>query len=221
MGFIEDLASALTFIAVRGLPYTFLISTSAFAVGLLLGVALGFAQTLGGLNTRRFVDAFVTVLRGIPPVLFLFIIFYGFPSFGVRLSNVSVAILGLGLISGAYQSQILRSSIETVSARQFEAALSIGLGRWSAFSNIVLPQALRLSLPGLVNEYTILVKDSSLAYSIGVVEMFTQADFIARARFDYLAPLTAVALLYLVVCFSFSQLVNLMYSRLRVLGYGQ
>jgi|YelNatPaOPRAMG01_1025707.scaffolds.fasta_scaffold12749_9 polar amino acid transport system permease protein len=220
MDFVDQLVTAIAVIATRGLPNTIFLSASAYAFGLCLGLLFAFIQVLVKGPAGRAVDAVVTVLRGIPPVLLLFMIFYGLPALGVRLNNVISAIIGLGLISGAYQSQVLRSSIEAVSARQLEAALSIGLDSWGAFSSIIFPQAIRLSLPGLVNEFTILLKDTSLAYSIGVVEMFTQAVHIAQARFEYVAPLSAVAILYLVTCFSISQSVNVLYGKLRVPGYG-
>jgi polar amino acid transport system permease protein len=220
MDFVDQLVTAIAVIATRGLPNTIFLSASAYAFGLCLGLLFAFIQVLVKGPAGRAVDTVVTVLRGIPPVLLLFMIFYGLPALGVRLNNVISAIIGLGLISGAYQSQVLRSSIEAVSARQLEAALSIGLDSWGAFSSIIFPQAIRLSLPGLVNEFTILLKDTSLAYSIGVVEMFTQAVHIAQARFEYVAPLSAVAILYLVTCFSISQSVNVLYGKLRVPGYG-
>ncbi|MEM1740713.1 MAG: ABC transporter permease subunit, partial [Desulfurococcaceae archaeon] len=91
----------------------------------------------------------------------------------------------------------------------------------STYTSVVFPQALRLSLPGLINEYTIILKDSSLAYAIGVVEAFTQAVHIAQARLEYFSPLIAVALIYLLICFSLSQIINYIYLKLRVLGYGQ
>lgn len=220
MSFTEQVSTALVVIATRGLPVTLLISTLSFLLGLCLGSLLAFLQILGGNIAERISGLIVTILRGIPPVLLLFIIFYGFPALGLRLDRNSAAILGLGLISSAYQSQVLRSSAQSISARQLEAALSIGLSKWGAFAWVIFPQAIRLSVPGLINEFTIIFKDTSIAYSIGVVEMFTQATQIAQARFEYTAPLTAVALLYLAICFSISQLINVLYKKLRELGYG-
>lgn len=221
MNSLEQLLTALIIIVRYGLSNSILVSTLAFFLGLILGLILVFIEVLGGRLASSTVNLLVVILRGIPPVLLLFIIFYGLPSIGISLNNVVSAIIGLGLISGAYQSQILRSSIQAVAARQMEAALSIGLSKWSAYASVIFPQALRLSLPGLVNEYTIILKDSSLAYAIGVVEAFTQAVHIAQARFEYFNPLLAVALLYLAICFSLSQIVNYIYLKLRVLGYGQ
>ncbi|MEM1638752.1 MAG: amino acid ABC transporter permease [Desulfurococcaceae archaeon] len=221
MSLIEQTLVAFIVIVRYGLANTILVSTLAFFLGLALGLILVFVQVLGGRLASSTVDSIVVILRGIPPVLLLFIIFYGLPSIGIKLNNVVSAIIGLGLISSAYQSQVLRSSIETVAARQMEAALSIGLSKWSTYTSVVFPQALRLSLPGLINEYTIILKDSSLAYAIGVVEAFTQAVHIAQARLEYFSPLIAVALIYLLICFSLSQIINYIYLKLRVLGYGQ
>lgn len=220
MPLFEELATALIIIVRYGLSNSIIVSALAFFLGLILGFFLVFIEVLGGRSASLLVNSLVTILRGVPPVLLLFIIFYGLPSLGVSLNNITSAIIGLGLISSAYQSQILRSSIQVVVARQMEAALSIGLSKWSAYTSVILPQVLRLSLPGLVNEYTVVLKDSSLAYAIGVVEAFTQAVHIAQARFEYFTPLLAVALLYFIICFSLSQVVNYIYLKLRVLGYG-
>lgn len=221
MSLIEQTLTAFIIIVKYGLANSVLISVLAFFLGLILGLILVFIQVLGGRLASSAVNFIVIILRGIPPVLLLFIVFYGLPSMGIKLNNVVSAIIGLGLISSAYQSQVLRSSIEAVAARQMEAALSIGLSKWSAYKSVIFPQALRLSLPGLVNEYTIILKDSSLAYAIGVVEAFTQAVHIAQARLEYFTPLIAVALTYLAICLSLSQVMNYIYLKLRVLGYGQ
>lgn len=221
MDYVEQIASALKFIAEYGLPNTFILSFSSFFLGLAVGVVLVFIQVFGGSVAAKVVGALTTVLRAIPPVLLLFIIFYGLPVTGMRLDGIVAAVLGLGLISSSYQSQILRSSIEAVASRQYEASLSIGLSRWQAFTSVILPQAIRLSIPGLMNEFTIVFKDTSLAYVIGVAEAFTRAELLARARMDYFTPLVAVALLYLAICLSISYSANLIYRKLRVLGYGQ
>jgi polar amino acid transport system permease protein len=220
MDYAIQVLTALDTITRYGLPITFFISSLAFITGLLIGVILVFLHSFGGSIAEALIGSLVTILRAIPPVLMLFIVFYGFPFLGISVDRYTAAILGLGFISSAYQSQILRSSVEAVTARQFEAALSIGLSRWEAYISVIIPQALRLSIPGLVNEFTIVLKDSSLAYAIGVVEVFTKADQIARARFDYLAPMTAAAILYFVICFTLSRFASYMYRKLRELGYG-
>jgi len=220
MDYIMEILTALDNIARYGLPLTFFISSLAFIAGLLIGILLVFLHSFGGVIAQAVIGPLVTILRALPPVLMLFIVFYGFPALGISVDRYTAAILGLGLISSAYQSQILRSSVEAVTARQYEAALSIGLSKWEAYFSVIMPQALKLSIPGLVNEFTIVLKDSSLAYAIGVVEVFTRADQIARARFDYFAPMTAAAILYFVICFTLSRFAGYLYGKLRELGYG-
>ncbi|MEM3229650.1 MAG: ABC transporter permease subunit, partial [Fervidicoccaceae archaeon] len=131
--------------------------------------------------------------------------------------NFIAAVLGMGLLSGAYQSQIFRSLLHSVSTSQYESSLAIGLSRWGSFRYIIFPQVLRLSIPALINEYTILLKDTSVAYAIGVTEMFTQSVHVAQVILSFTYPLLFVSAVYLAICFSLSSLANYLY---RKLSYG-
>lgn len=213
---LDYLFQTISFIALKGISNTFLLSFGAFALGFALGSLLAFIQVLVGGFSAKAIDYVTRVLRSIPPILMLFIVFYGF-----RIDNVVAAIIGLGVISSSYQSQIFRGVIEAVAVRQLEAALSIGFDKWEAFRSVIFPQVMLLSIPALLNEFTTILKDSSIAYAIGVVEIFTSAINLANARMDYALPLASVSILYIVICFSVSYIANTIHKRIALLGYGE
>lgn len=211
----EQFSQIFLYILFKGFFNTFIISTGAFLLGLVISSLMVFAQIFIGGMVNRFIDVATRVLRSIPPILMLFLIFYG-----LKLNNIISAIIGLGIISSSYQLQILRGIVEVVSARQLEAVFSIGLNKWKAFKYVILPQTLLLSIPALLNEFTIVIKDSSIAYAIGVVDMFTTAVNIANARMEYAVPLICIALIYLIICYTISYISNLIHRKIIVLGYG-
>ncbi|MEM0021259.1 MAG: amino acid ABC transporter permease [Fervidicoccaceae archaeon] len=204
-------------IILDALTTTFSLSILGFILGFIIGTFFLFIRTFSTQLIARIVDGIVDVLRGIPLLVMLFLIFYGFPSLGIRIPNFIAAVLGMGLLSGAYQSQIFRSLLHSVSTSQYESSLAIGLSRWGSFRYIIFPQVLRLSIPALINEYTILLKDTSVAYAIGVTEMFTQSVHVAQVILSFTYPLLFVSAVYLAICFSLSSLANYLY---RKLSYG-
>ncbi|MEM2512010.1 MAG: ABC transporter permease subunit, partial [Ignisphaera sp.] len=212
---LNTLFQMITFIVVRGFTLTLVLTMGSFLLGLGLGTLISFLQIVIGGLIGKASDIAVRFLRSIPPILILFIIFYG-----LKVDNVLAAIIGLGLISASYQSQIIRGIAETVAVKQFEAAISIGLNRWSAFASIIVPQTMLLAIPALLNEFAALLKDSSIAYAIGVKEMFTLAVNLANARMEYATPLIAIALVYLGMCLSVSFSANYIANRLKYMGYG-
>jgi len=203
-----------------GFSNTLIMTVSGVMLGLALGAASAFAEILGPRPLQVVTSTVTHILRGIPLLVLLLLVFYGLPLLGLQLPPLPTAVLAIGVRSGAYQSQILRSAIEAVGSAQLEAAYASGMDKLTAFRSVVLPQALRLSLPGLVNEFTIVLKDTSMAYVIGVTEMFTQAIHVAQVTLDYLAPLTLTALVYLLTCLTVSIVANRLYRRLSIPGLG-
>lgn len=212
---LETLFQIMLFISTRGLANTLVITLGSFFLGLGIGVLISFIQiTIGGV-VGRVVDVVTRFLRSIPPILMLFIIFYG-----LKMNNVLASIIGLGLVSAAYQSQILKGVAEAIAAKQLEAAISIGLSKWGAFLYVVVPQVVLLATPALLNEFATLLKDTSIAYAIGVTETFTIAVNIANARMEYVTPLVAVSTIYLSLCLFISLLANMLTRKLKAMGYG-
>ncbi|MFB6097099.1 MAG: amino acid ABC transporter permease [Haloferacaceae archaeon] len=176
----------------------------------LLGFALGFpagaTEVYGGGWSRRLVGVVGTVLRGTPIVVILIIMYFVFPTPDIDLLVVEVSgaflagVLGLGLRSAAYQSQIFRGAIQSVSRGQMEAARSIGMTRLEAIRYVIVPQALRRSVPGFQNEVTIVLKDTSVVFAIGLAELLTRSyDLFVRQTTAVLEVILFASAIYFVL----------------------
>ncbi len=184
--------------AVRG---TIPLTVVSFAVGLLLGLvaALGCmsrSKVLSG--AARF---YISLIRGTPLLVQLFIVFYGLPQLGIKLEPFVAAALALSLNVGGYAAEIIRGAILSVPRGQFEAATSIGMDRGLSLRRIVLPQAARIAVPPLGNTLLSLVKDTSLAAVVLVPELFRAAVSAASTSFEYLPLYGLAALYYWIICF--------------------
>ena len=156
---------------------------------------------LSNIKILKFIFAtYVWIFRGTPLLVQLFIVFYGLPSFGVTLDTWSAATIAFSLNVGAYASESVRAAILSVPKGQWEAATSLGMTHYQILKRIIAPQAVRISLPPLSNTFIGLVKDTSLAASITMVDMFMVAQRIAARTFEPLILYILAALIYLVVC---------------------
>ncbi|MCS7127686.1 MAG: amino acid ABC transporter permease [Sulfolobales archaeon] len=196
----------LTYVPVilMGVWNTLILSTAGFLLATLLGLLMAFIEVFSPKPISITVDWVTRVLRGVPLLLALLLVFYGLPRVGIALPNIASAIIGITIVDSGYQAQLFRGAIEGVGERQLEAAYSIGLSKWAAFRYIIAPQAFRAALPGWLNEFTIVLKDSSIAYAIGVTELFTQAVHVAQVVLDYLQPLILVSIVYFSICYPLS-----------------
>jgi L-cystine transport system permease protein len=178
------------------------------AVSFTLGLALALMVALMRLSGRRLVSAvaraYVSVIRGTPLLLQLFIIFFGLPSLGITLDPWPSAIIGLSLNVGAYASEAVRGAILAVPRGQWEAAMTVGMGRVTTLRRVVLPQAARIAVPSLSNTLISLVKDTSLVSVVLVTELLREAQIIAGQTFEYFTLYSVAAVYYWVVCFLLS-----------------
>ncbi len=193
-----DLLTALPGL-MRGAGVTLLIVLVAIAGGIALGLPLGVLWF--ALPSRRLIRSllwlFDRVFRGFPALVLLFLVYFGVGSIpAIRVSPFAAVVLALGLRSAAYQSQLFRAALEMVDKGQRDAATSLGLSRRATFIRILLPQALRFSLPGLANEYSIVLKDSALAFAVGVVELMSRGKFLSMVTRDTATPYLLVAAMY-------------------------
>ncbi|EAT99517.1 amino acid ABC transporter, permease protein [Campylobacter curvus 525.92] len=172
----------------------------SFACGLVIAIITAIAR-LSNFKILKFIfGAYVWIFRGTPMLVQLFIIFFGLPAVGVTLDTWSAAIIAFSLNVGAYASESVRASILSVPKGQWEAATSLGMSHAQILHRIIAPQAVRISLPPLSNTFIGLVKDTSLAASITMVDMFMVAQRIAARTFEPLVLYVLAALIYLVVC---------------------
>ncbi|TCL79431.1 MULTISPECIES: amino acid ABC transporter permease [unclassified Rathayibacter] len=200
-----------------GLPLTLLVTAAAFAIGLLLGVPimLGLRSRIVPLRlaTRLLVD----LIRGVPTIVWLFLLYFGVSLGTLRFDSLSAAIVGLGIISAAYLAEIYRGAFQTLPRGQGEAAQALGLGRGTTFVRVLAPQAIRTALPSLTSYLLALVKDSSIASTIGVAEVVFAATTVARQNPDTagLSPFFLAAAVYLAVSIPLAILARRLDTRLR------
>ena len=168
----------------RGLLVTLQLTFFSLAFGLIIALPLSYGQVYGSKFVKTLIFIYEKILRSIPEIVILFLIFYGFPRIGIRFSPFIACILGLGLRTSAYQSQIFRGAILSVKSNQMHAARSLGMTRSKAFLNIIFPQAFRIALPSWANEFTIVLKDSSLAYALGVTEMLREGSYVISTTYE-------------------------------------
>ena len=185
----------------RGAWVTLQIAAIACTIGLTLGTLLGLLQTRKNKILSMLVAIYVNFIRGTPMLIQIFFVFYVLPQLelGITITAFWAATLALGFNSSAYVSQIIRSGISSVSKGQIEAAQVLGLSGIQITRFIVLPQAFRVVLTALGNELVTLMKDSSLASIIGVMELTKEGSIIRGRTLDAITILFAVAVLYLIL----------------------
>lgn len=157
---------------------------------------------------KQFARFYIWIFRGTPLLVQLFIIFYGLPSLGIVLDAFPSAVIAFAMNLGAYNAEVFRSAILAVPKGQEEAAAMIGLSYPQTMARIVMPQAFRVAFPPLFNSLIGLTKDTSLASSITVVELFTAAQQIAARTYEPLALYIEAALIYLIICTVLSAIQN-------------
>ena len=189
-----------------GTVVTLLISIVGCFFGIVFGTLFGIALTSKNRPLYWAVSAYAVVVRGTPMLIQIFIVNYVFPQFGLKFSPMGSAIVAIAINSTAYISYIIRAGINAVSIGQIEAADTLGFSHLQIARYIILPQAFKTVFPVLGNELITLVKDSSLASTIGVVELTKVANQIRGATFDAITPLFAVALIYLTITLALSLL---------------
>ncbi|MCM3337545.1 amino acid ABC transporter permease [Paenibacillus sp. MER TA 81-3] len=180
-----------------GLLFAVPLTLISFALGLALALLTALVR-LSNIKPLVWMARFyVWVIRGTPLLVQLFIIFYGLPSLGITIGAFPAAIIGFSLSVGAYNSEVIRAAIQSIPQGQWEAADSLGMTRAQILRRIILPQAARVSVPPLSNSFISLVKDTSLAATITVTEMFQRAQQIAAATYEHMLIYCEVALVYL------------------------
>ncbi|MDO5102102.1 MAG: cystine ABC transporter permease [Lautropia sp.] len=179
-----------------GATYTILLSLGGMCFGLVLGFLLALARLYGPKPLQWLTRFYVSFFRGTPLLVQLFIIYYGLPQFGLELSPLPAALIGFSLNTAAYTAEILRAAIASIDHGQWEAAASLGMSRRQTLMRIIMPQAARTALPPLGNSFISLVKDTSLAATIQVPELFRQAQLITARTFEIFAMYLSAALLY-------------------------
>jgi polar amino acid transport system substrate-binding protein len=197
---------------VRGTLITLVISLAAMTLAVLLGGAIAAGRVYGGAMSRALLSIYVEVVRGTPVLLQLFVLYYGLSEV-ITLPAMAAAILGLGLNYAAYESEIYRSALLAIPRAQLEAARTLGLSEWQTFRLVRGPQAFRLALAPMTNDFVALLKDSSLVSVITVVELTKQTAIYATNVGSWAVPGLLCAAFYLLLSLPLSRLARHLEAR--------
>lgn len=176
------------------------LALASFAIGLVIALGIALLRLSANPVLSWLGRAYVSLIRGTPLLVQLFVVFYGLPSIGLVVDPWPSAILAFSLNVGGYAAEVIRAAILSVPRGQWEAAYTIGMPSRTALRRIVLPQAARVSVPPLSNTFISLVKDTSLASLILVAEAFRQAQEIAAFSSEFMLVYMEAALIYWLVC---------------------
>ena len=196
------------------------LTAASILLGFVVGFPAGAVEVYGDGPLKRAVSTVGVVLRGTPIVVILIVMYFvvGVPQINLGVASISSAmtagILGLGLRSAAYQSQIFRASLSSVDDGQLEAGRSIGLSRFEAVRYVVVPQALRRSIPGFQNEFTIVLKDTSIVFAIGLAELLTRGyDLFSEQTTAVLEVILFISAIYFVLTFTTNRALDYLGTR--------
>ena len=196
----ELLLSSLQPMALAMIKVTLPLTAISFSLGLLIAVLTAIARIANIKILKQLSEFYIWIFRGTPLLVQLFIVYFGLPIVGVTLDVWSAAIITFSLNIGAYASEAVRAAVLSVPKGQWEAATALGMSYTQILRRIIAPQAARISLPPLSNIFISTLKDTSLAASITMVDMFMVAQRIAARTFDPLTLYVLAALFYLIVC---------------------
>jgi His/Glu/Gln/Arg/opine family amino acid ABC transporter permease subunit len=207
----------------RGLPYllegaglTIVISAAAMLLAVALGLAVALLSQAGGRPGRALVRAYVEAFRNTPLLIQIFVVYFGLPQVGLRLSPFLSGLSALTLYAAAYNAEIFRAGLEAVPRGQHEAARSTGLSALQTARHVIVPQAIRICLPALGNNLVSLVKNSSLVSTIGMVELMFVANDISFNNFRSFEIYGAAAVLYVALVLTLTRALAVVERRLRV-----
>jgi polar amino acid transport system permease protein len=203
-----------------------LVTVEVTAAALVLGCVLGLRVGIGRLNPRRrfiysICTAYVTFIRGTPLLVQLFLLFFGLPQFDILLPAFVCGVLGLGVYSGAYVSEVVRGAIQSVDRGQMEAARSIGMSSAQAMRAIILPQAIVRMIPPLGNEFIALIKNSALVSLLTIHDLMHEGQKIISVSYRSLEVYLAIALVYLLLTSAASYLLHRLERNIRAGGMVQ
>lgn len=195
---IEILVSSFTKILIPGIKVTIPLTLLSFLLSLIIGLLLAIVQVANIKVLKQIAFIYTWIFRGTPLIVQLFIVFFGFPSIGIMIDAFPAAVLAFGMNLGAYNAEAIRAAILAIPKGQEEAAFLIGLSYPKTLMRVILPQAFPIAFPSLFNNLISLLKDTSLAASITVVELFKAAQQIAARTYEPFALYCEAAVVYLI-----------------------
>lgn len=187
-------------IIVAGIKYSIPLTLISFTLGTILALLVAIVRVSRIKVLNEICKFYVWIIRGTPLLVQLFIVFFGFPKIGVIIQPIPAGIIVFSLSIGAYSSEVFRAAILSIPKGQWEAASSLGMSYAQSLKRIILPQAFKISIPPLANSFIALVKDTSLASTITVPEMFLVTQRITARTYEPFILYLEVAFIYLIFC---------------------
>lgn len=219
MPILSTIFEALPYI-LEGTLVTVVLVVGALFLGFCLGVPMAVAQVYGPKPAARMVSFYVWFFRGVPVLLLLFLFYYGlFGLMGIEIGTIGASCIVLGMTSAAYQSQIFRGSMQSLPAGQLKAGRALGMTDSQTILHVILPQALRLSIPGWSNEYSILLKDSAMCFALGTPEIMARTHFVASRTYEHLPLYITAGLIYFAITMAGVTLLRRLERKARIPGY--
>jgi polar amino acid transport system permease protein len=204
-----------------GIGVTFGLVLSSLGLGVIVGLPMALGQVYGSRIVRMLVGLYVWFFRGLPILVLLFLFYFGIiPGLGLDLSAFVVGAIVLGLRGAAYQSQIFRGAIQSVGEGQMVAARSLGMDRLTAIRSIILPQSVRIALPGWSNEYPNILTDSAVCYAIGVAELLTRTSQIVSQTYVTMPIYLAAAGIFILMNYGGMKVLHMIERRIAIPGFG-
>ncbi|PIE61996.1 MAG: polar amino acid ABC transporter permease [Desulfobacterales bacterium] len=193
----------MTFL-IPGLGITVSVTAIALAVGCVFGAVMAVMRVYGGPAARAIGTTYSIVVRAVPVIVIIFILFFVISEF-IDLTPFMSGAFALGFASGAYQTEIFRGAMLSIPPGQMRAARAIGMSRGQAIRSIILPQAFRVAIPSLINEISLVLKDSSLVFVIGVPELLRRAQYASASTMEPLLAFGCAAVFYMVITLTLSK----------------
>jgi polar amino acid transport system permease protein len=203
----------------QGVLYTLLVTLACCATGLVTGLLVAGLRRLELPGVAVPLSIFTYVFRGVPVLVLLFIVYFGLPGLGVKVSPLVAMMLSLGLIAGAYLAEVFRGAMEAIDPNEIVAAQAMGMTRLQILIWIEIPQMLRFSFPGMINEFTTVLKYSPFAYTVGIPEITKQAMTLSATTLRGVEIYLAVGLLYFAIYRLLLLGVQLIERRFRIPGF--
>ncbi|MCA1769585.1 MAG: amino acid ABC transporter permease [Halomonas sp.] len=202
----------------EGVGVTMALWAIAMVLGFFLALVLVWGRVYAAKPIYLLATLYIEIFRGTPMLVQLFFIYLGLPEIGIVLDPFTAAAVAIGLNSAAYQAEYFRGAIQSLPAGQMIAARAMGMSRFQALRDIILPQAGRRVIPQWSNEAIVELKYTSIAYAIGLTELTARAEKVGYQTFQFLEAFTLVAIIYLVLTGTVAQLLDLLERKTRIPG---
>ena len=199
----------------EGVEITLQLAFFTVLFGSLLGLVVAVCRRTRLLPLRWLRNAYVAFIRGTPLLVQVLLVVYGLPQLGIRFPRMTLCIIALVINSGAYMAELIRAGLQSVEKGQVEAAESLGMSSGQTMLYIILPQAVKVTLPAMGNEFVAIIKESSILYAVGVYELTYQAYKLASVNYYYIETMIVAALIYFVLTYVATKLLGLLERRMR------